>query len=128
MIEKQIQTEFGPYTQAYNHGYPVHTWINCTDAYNEVPENEHWMDCPCCGLKPKVWEFDNGRRTACGCWENKYDHFSVYAESIMSVHLRTNGCKMTEYKSDQLRLNWNEYCATMISPCSQGDLRFEDKW
>ena len=41
MIEKQIQTEFGTYTQTYNHGYPVHTWINCINAYNEVPENQH---------------------------------------------------------------------------------------
>lgn len=26
-----------------------------------------WLPCPRCGLRPLVWEFDNGRVTAWGC-------------------------------------------------------------
>lgn len=44
-----------------------------------------WLPCPRCGLRPLVWEFDNGRSTACGCGTDGYCHWSVRAESIMSV-------------------------------------------
>lgn len=127
MIETTIKSEFGIYKQKKNHGYTVHTDYFCIDAYKDVPEDKHWEKCPCCGLKPKIWTFDNGRSTACGCWDNRYDIFSVRAESIMSVHIRCNG-NLQEYSSDQLRLNWNEYCARMINPCNHADLRSEGKW
>ncbi len=127
MIHKEVTTEFGTYIVKYNHGYTVHTGYFCIDAYEPVPEHEHWEKCPCCGLKPKIQEFDNGRSTACGCWENRYDIFSVKAESIMSVHTRCNGY-IAEYNSDQLRLNWNEYCATMVNRCNHADLRLLDRW
>lgn len=127
MIEKIIESEFGDYKQNINHGYVVHSDYFCIDAYEAVPEDEHWEKCPCCNLTPKVWLFDNGRSTACGCWNNRYEHFSVHAESIMSVYVRCEG-NLTEYNSSQLRLNWNEYCATMVNPCNNADLRLEDKW
>ena len=111
-----------------NHSYRVNYTHNCIDVHENVPDNGHWMKCPYCNLLPKIWEFDNGRRTACGCWNSKYDYFSVRAESIMSVHTRTNGKGLNQYVSDQLRVNWNEYCATMINSCSHNDLREEDKW
>ena len=126
MVEVVVKSEWGEYTQKLNHGYPVHTDYFCIDAYEAVTEDEYWEKCPCCNLKPRVWRFDNGRQTACGCWESRYDHFSVRAESIMSVWGRTGS--LEEYNSDQLRLNWNEYCATMINPCNHSDLRFEGKW
>jgi len=78
-------------------------------------------------LKPKIWQYNNGCETVCGCWNDRYDHFSVKAESIMSVHIRCNG-NLSEYSSDQLRLSWNEYCARMISPCNHWDLWVEGKW
>lgn len=101
MIETTTKSEFGSYKQKKNHGYTVHTDYFCIDAYEDVPEDKHWEKCPCCGLKPKIWTFDNGRSTACGCWENRYDIFSVRAESIVSVHIRCNG-NLQEYSSDQL--------------------------
>ena len=110
-----------------NHGYYVYTGYQCTDAY-KLPENGDWSSCPHCNLVPKVWRFDNGLHTACGCGNSQYDHFSVRAESIMSVHKRTSGKGMDKYNSDQLRMNWNEYCSTMINPCSHGDLNLEGKW
>jgi hypothetical protein len=91
-------------------GFEPHTFYFCIDAYKGVGEG--WENCPCCGLQPKEWVFDNGRSTACGCWESRYDHFSIHAESIMSVHKRTEGKNMTEYDSDALRKNWNHWCET----------------
>lgn len=130
MINKTKVTEFGAYVQYYNHGYKVNSYLSepvCIDAYKGTPDHDHWSDCPCCGLKPKIWIFDNGRSTVCGCANDRYDHFSVCAESIMSVHRRCAG-NLSEYDSDQLRKNWNEYCATMVNPCSHGDLMMQRYW
>jgi hypothetical protein len=63
-----------------------------------------------CEKTPKIWEFDNGRYTACGCWESKYDHWFVAAESIVSV-LKREGNALN-YDSDALRKNWNHYNLT----------------
>lgn len=127
MITRLVHSEFGTYTEKVNHGYVVHSDYFCIDAYEPVSEHEYWEKCPCCGLQPKTWTFNNGRSTACGCWNSKYDHFSVKAESIMSVHIRCDG-DLTEHVCDQLRTNWNEYCATMINPCDHADLRFLGRW
>ena len=130
MITKELNSEFGAYEQKYNHGYKVSSFVKepiCIDVFVEPNNPDMWLNCPCCGLKPKIWEFDNGRQTACGCANDKYNHFSVVAESIMSCHVRNNG-NLSEYDGDALRKNWNEYCQTMVSPCSHGDLYLEGKW
>lgn len=83
----------------------------CIDAY-KTPENpEDYHLCPNCGLTPKVWIFDNGRSTACGCGESQYNHFSVRAESIMSCLKRNNG-NLSNYDRDALRKNWNHWVET----------------
>ena len=88
----------------------MHKAIN---AYKHVENPEDWDNCPNCGLIPKEWIFDNGRHTACGCGKNEYEHFSVDAESIMSVFKRSdNGTNATEYKIDELRKNWNHFAKT----------------
>jgi len=127
MIEVKIQSEFGEYTQRLNHGHKVNWDYTCTDAYQPTADNQEWSKCPCCNLTPRIWTFNNGRGTACGCGNSIYDHFSVYAESIMSVVTRCGGSAV-EYDCDELRKNWNEYCATMVSPCSHADLRLLDRW
>lgn len=127
MIEFVEQSEFGSLRILENHGHRVHDFIYCIQAYEDVSDDKYWAECPCCGLKPKIWVFNNGRSTACGCWNSQYDTFSVCAESIMSVHIRCDGY-VKEYDSDALRKNWNEYCATMVNPCSHGDLYLESKW
>jgi len=86
-------------------------------AYKEVEDPEKWEDCPNCGLKPIVWEFDNGLSTACGCGRNKYDHFSIHAESVMSVVAHSRSGKSSEdYNPDQLMNNWNLWVKTGIIP------------
>ncbi len=127
MVEQTVNSEFGEYKLKLNHGHRVNRgYASDLDFYKHV-EGE-WLDCPCCGLKPKAWEFDNGRYTMCGCGNGTYDFFSVCAESVMSVHKRTNGKRMSKYNINELKENWNEYCATWVNPCAIEDLRIEGNW
>lgn len=107
-------------------GFKTNSIYMCIDAY-KTPENEEdWLKCTCCNLKPKIWVFDNGRSTACGCWNTKYDHFSIYAESIMSVYKRTNMFK--DYDSDGLRKNWNHWCMTGEVLFPHANQRTDGRW
>ena len=81
--------------------------------YSEVKNPEEWEICPNCNLKPLIWEFDNGRFTACCCGTDDYSHHTVCAESIISVINRShNGTSALEHDSDELRKNWNHWCKT----------------
>ena len=77
-------------------------------AYNIPKDVEEWKNCPKCGLRPLVWEFNNGSSTACGCGENEYRHFSIWSESIMSYISRNNGSALG-YDSYALKKNWNHW-------------------
>lgn len=105
-------------------GHEPHSRYNCIDAYKNAEGD--WSACPCCGLRPKVWQFDNGRSTACGCWTNTYDHFSIHAESIMSVLKKTG--ETTKYDSDELRINWNHWCATGEELFKRASKRTDERW
>jgi len=127
ITERIVSTEFGSYVERSNYGYVVHTGYNHISAYEDPSDRlGEWLECPACKLTPKVWTFDNGRQTACGCWNNTYDHFTVKAESITSVYTRTSSS--VEYDSDALRKHWNEYCQSGIVPCNHEMLRAEGKW
>lgn len=87
-------------------------FYDCGDYYKPVEKHEEWKVCPVCGIKPLVWEFDNGRYARCSC-EN-----AIRAESIISYDTRHEKKLalenekfdyMTEFK-DSLRDNWNAYC------------------
>ena len=79
------------------------------DSY-KFPDNiEEWRTCPNCGLKPKIWIFDNGASTGCGCGKTKYDHFSINTESINSRLCRGAELVSTE---EVLKKNWNTWCET----------------
>lgn len=77
----------------------------------------NYLPCPNCGLRPLVWEFNNGRSTACGCGENEYKHFSIKAESIMS-YISRNGGSALGFKQSNLMDNWNHWVKT-------GEILFE---
>jgi len=110
-----------------NGDYPVHPWIECIDAY-KIPEDiEDWLDCRYCGLKPRVWLFDNGRSTACGCFKDQYDHFSIHAESIMSTVTQAGG-KSQSFDRDDLRKNWNHWCKTGEVLFEHAGRRVDGKW
>lgn len=54
-----------------------------------------------------------GRFTACGCGTDCYSHWSVRAESIMSVIKRSDNGKSAEvYDIDELKNNWNHWVRT----------------
>jgi ssDNA-binding Zn-finger/Zn-ribbon topoisomerase 1 len=78
-------------------------------AYKYPENKDKWLHCPKCGFQPRIWEFDNGRSTFCGCSNSTYDHFSVTAKPIMEV-VRENNGDATKHDSDELRKNWNKYC------------------
>lgn len=85
----------------------------CIDAYKKPENPMEWLPCPRCGLRPLVWEFDNGRATACGWGTDCYSHWSVQAESIMSVIKRSDNGKSAEaYDIDELKNNWNHWVRT----------------
>jgi len=96
-------------------------------AYKIPNKPEEWLNCPNCGLKPLVWEFNNGRSTACGCGENQYRNFSIYSESIMSWVTRHNGSAL-DYDSDKLRKNWNHWVETGEELETHSSLRQLDRW
>ena len=99
----------------------------CISAY-ELPNNFfNWEKCPNCNLYPLVWEFNNGSSTACGCGENQYRHFSIYAESIMSYVTRNNGSALN-YDSHNLRKNWNHWVNTGEILESHEDLIKQNRW
>ena len=91
--------------------YPINSHHNCIDDYVYPKDVDEWKECPNCGLKPKIWVFDNGKSTACGCWESKYDHFSIRAESILSYINRNRGSAIG-YNFDELKENWNHWVET----------------
>lgn len=79
------------------------------EAYKYPENQEEWLHCPKCGFQPRVWEFDNGRSTHCGCSNNTYDHFSIKAKCFGDI-IRENNGNASSYDSDELRKNWNNYC------------------
>jgi len=83
----------------------------CTSAYKKVEDPQYWLPCKNCGLIPLVWEFDNGRKTGCGCGKNDYDHFSIQAESVMSFVTRHKGSAQG-FSNNSLRMNWNQWVRT----------------
>lgn len=101
-----------------------HKWYECKLDFYKLPDDiEKWSTCPFCGLKPKIWVFDNGRYTACGChvgddYPGRYNHFHIRAESIFSYHNRNK--TLRGYKTSHLRRNWNMWCNT-------GVIKFDDK-
>jgi len=99
----------------------------CISAYTIPKDVDQWHQCPNCELRPLVWEFNNGSSTACGCGKNEYDHFSIHAESIMSYISRNNGSAL-DYKSDNLRRNWNHWTETGEDLEPHSYLRENDRW
>lgn len=91
----------------------------CIDAYVASKDPHNWLECPNCGLKPLIWEFNNGSSTACGCGENIYKHFRIESESIMSYVTRHNGSGLN-YNPNALRDKWNHWVNT-------GEILFDPK-
>ncbi len=88
-------------------------WIEHRQKYKGISaykrtNSKFWLPCSDCSLIPLIWEFNNGRSTACGCGKDEYVHHSIHAESIMSYVKRNKG-SAAGYDSDELRINWNKW-------------------
>lgn len=93
--------------------HPVSPIYQAIGVYEDPPAEETWERCPRCHSLPKIWTFDNGRSTACKCGRSECDHWSIHAESILSFVKHNHG-SCAGYDDDELRKNWNRYCATGI--------------
>lgn len=99
------------------------------NAYKKVEKPNEWKCCPKCNLIPKIWIYDNGRSTACGCGESRYRHHSIHAESIMSVMKNShNGKSCVDYNDDDLRKNWNHWCDTGEVMFKNSSERNDGRW
>ena len=99
----------------------------CISAYKIPDKPDEWLDCANCGLKPLVWEYNNGRSTGCGCGKNEYNHFSIVSESIMS-HVTRHGGSALEYNSHKLKENWNHWVKTGEQLETHKGLREQERW
>jgi len=71
--------------------------------------NSYQVTFESCGDHYQIY----GRATACGCGTDCYSHWSVQAESIMSVIKRSDNGKSAEaYDIDELKNNWNHWVRT----------------
>ena len=99
----------------------------CISAYKIPDKPDEWKNCTNCGLKPLIWEFNNGRSTACGCGENEYRHFSIHAESVMSWVTRHGGSAL-DYDTHKLKTNWNHWVDTGEELDTHSSLRERGFW
>lgn len=106
-------------------------YYSCYDFYKPVKDPNAWLKCPICKLKPLIWEFDNGRQTACGCGMSPADHVIIYAASMNSIYNKdynivyaesegSTSARKKEYDPEELKNNWNHWCET-------GEILFDPK-
>jgi hypothetical protein len=79
------------------------------EAFKVLDDDTEWLKCNDCGVKPRIWVYDNGSHASCVC-KSKYDASPANSESIMSVLKRT--MNIADYSRDNLRLAWNKYVET----------------
>jgi len=81
----------------------------------EIPKNEEdWLECPECKLKPRIWEFDNGRQATCVCGENLFSHKHLVTAKPIGEFVRETG-GFEGYDRDELRKNWNLYVKELLN-------------
>lgn len=79
--------------------------------YEKVNVDHEWIDCTRCGVKPRLWVFNNGSWAKCLCYD-MYDAPPVRTESVLSVYTRTG--LTAEYEPDNLRLTWNLFAKDSV--------------
>lgn len=83
------------------------------DKFPEItPKPKEYKTCPRCGLKPKLWIFDDGKMAGCGC---HHRYFGDCPEAIdINSYYKTHG-NLTGYDIDQRDLlrSWNYYTERM---------------
>jgi len=88
-------------------------WQYHSHDFYKVPDNQgDWSTCPDCKLKPRVWEFDNGRHAHCVCGKDRYNHTHEVSAKPIGEYVRETG-GFVGYEDDDLRKKWNEYIANL---------------
>jgi hypothetical protein len=91
------------------YGYDDYRWEYMSFDFYEIPEEpEKWNPCPECGLRPKIYEFDNGRFAHCICGESRYKHKHEVSAKPIGDYVRETG-GFSGFDRDELRRNWNNY-------------------
>lgn len=106
--------------------YRINSYINCIESYEKPRNNNNWLKCPRCKLKPLVWIFNNGASTACGCRNSMFDYFTVRSESIMSQYKRTGFTK--KCTEEELRKNWNFWVRTNQHVFKENQYSIDGRW
>lgn len=87
-------------------------WERATiDAYKPVENEAKWLACPKCKVKPRAWEFDNGRYAKCHC----SDKYGAPQAEAMAIHEHYRKRKtLGGYERSRLRRNWNHHVHVMM--------------
>ena len=116
--------------QVYRYNTGQDDWrYTLIDSYKKVDNPQGWKLCPDCQMIPKIWEFNNGRSTGCGCGESRYTHLSIHAESVMSVISNSDtGKSAIDYDIYALQNNWNHWTVTGEEKFLHGSQRNDNRW
>lgn len=71
----------------------------------KIHDPEKWINCPICGIKPFVWEFDNGRYAECDCGE---EYHRENASAIAALPYYNKHQTLVDFPDKELRNNWNK--------------------
>lgn len=82
------------------------------DFYKPLEDDTDWLECSKCRVKPRTWEFDNGRFAKCLCG-TQYGKSQAEAIGCWTYAQKHDG-NMVDYPRNGLRDNWNEYAKGTI--------------
>lgn len=84
----------------------VFKWNN---YYEDIENVEDWLECPVCGIIPKIFDRDYVRQVQCACSEGDSEILrrTIVAEPIGYFVKRTGG--FAGYDENELMNNWNNW-------------------
>ena len=100
---------YGTFTDRYD---LIDAYLILEEVYNSFPDiepkPEEYNNCPRCGLKPRLWVFDNGKSAGCGC-QPKYSGQYPEAIDINSYYRKFGTLKGYDINKEDLLKSWNYY-------------------
>jgi len=83
-------------------------WMHATiDSYKPIGETDkEWLACPLCGVRPRVWLFNNGEHAKCCCGDI-YDGAEARCDGALETFHKTG--RHDQHDFDALRRAWNEH-------------------
>lgn len=85
------------------------------DSYKPIGETDlEWLACPTCGVRPRVWLFDNGEFAKCCCGDRYSEGLRV--DGALETYRKTG--KHDVHDFDGLRKAWNAHVEEMTKTAS----------